>query len=83
MMVEPADLGDLDHITEVAGLDRPRDRRIHFQREVRSPTVIVAKVIADEPSQVMLAEYDDVIEKLASNRSDEPFDIRVLPRAPW
>lgn len=30
-----------------------------------------------------LAQHDDMIEALSSNRADHPFDERILPRRAW
>ncbi len=48
------------------------------------PDVVVeADVVANEPEQVALAEDDDVIDQLASDRSGEPLGEAVLTAFCW
>jgi hypothetical protein len=41
-------------------------------------------IVVQEPSKMPVKtsfiEYDDVVQALAANGSDDPFDIRTLPR---
>jgi hypothetical protein len=46
------------------------------QRLMRTGLVVEAAEIEDEARQVLLAEDEDVIEQLATERTDEP---RVVP----
>jgi hypothetical protein len=35
------------------------------------------------PAQVRFTEYDHVIEAVLPDRTDEPFDMAILPRRAW
>ena len=43
-------------------------------------TSLERSVSLEDTAQVRLAEHDKVVERFATNRSDEPFDVAVLPR---
>ena len=45
-----------------------------------SRVIIVAGVFIDDALKLAFARDDDVIEALATNRSDHPFAVAVLPR---
>lgn len=61
-------------------LDRPSARRILVQRQMRSQFVVIAGIGRKDPAQVSLAEDDDVIEALPSERADQSLRVPVLPR---
>ena len=42
--------------------------------------IVVRSVGLEDTAQVRLAEHDEVVERFATYRSDEPFDVAVLPR---
>jgi hypothetical protein len=42
--------------------------------------MIVIDILAKESPQVLLVEDNQVIETLAANTADDPFDVRALPR---
>ena len=79
-MVEPAGLWELDDLTEFRRFDFPRLRGILAERKMRTRNVVVVEVAAQNPSHVPFAEDDYVVEAFTPNRSDEAFDIRILPR---
>src|ERR1700736_4431695 len=46
--------------------------------------IVVRSVSLEDTAQVRLAEHDEMVERFATYRSDEPFDVAVLPRrARW
>ena len=45
--------------------------------------MIIVQVVSKDSPQVPLAQDNHVVETLTANRSDEPFDERVLPRRTW
>jgi hypothetical protein len=57
--------------------------RILLERLVRAHGVVVGPIHTEKPPQVVLAEHDDVVEALAANRADEPFDEGILPGRAW
>lgn len=60
-------------------LDRSPGRRVAVERHVGPFVVVEPDVLANEPSLSSLAENEDVIEQLASDRSDEPLSEAALP----
>ena len=48
-----------------------------------SHIVVIARVSLQGPAQVCLAQGDDMVDTLATDRSDQPFDEAVLPRRAW
>ncbi len=61
-------------------LERPAGGRI-ADRGVDSLRVVVVDVLAQQASQVVLAEHDDVVQKLPTYTSDEALGRSVLPWA--
>jgi hypothetical protein len=57
--------------------DRSLDRSILAQREMCSRFVVVRDVSPKDSTEVSLAEHDDVVETLPSDRADDSFDISV------
>jgi hypothetical protein len=55
-------------------------RGVLVQGQVRSAPVIVGEIGFEQTVQVSLVEHDDVIQTLAPHRTDQPFDVRGLPR---
>jgi ribosomal protein L25 (general stress protein Ctc) len=51
-------------------------------RRVRSGSQVVRDVFGHHTTQSGCVDDDDVVEALASNRSNQSFHIRVLPRRP-
>jgi hypothetical protein len=47
---------------------------------VHALAVVVLDVLEKEPSKVLLVEWDDVDEQLATNGPNPPFREAVLPR---
>ena len=42
--------------------------------------MVVLEVLTQDPEQMRLAQHDEVIKAFASDRSDQPLGISVLPR---
>ncbi len=61
-------------------LERPAGGRI-ADRGVDSLRVVVVDVLAQQASQGVLAEHDDVVQKLPTYTSDEALGRSVLPGA--
>jgi len=56
------------------------DRRVLLERLVRSRLHVAGNVPGEDPPQPCLVDGDDVIEALASNRTNDAFCVGVLPR---
>lgn len=78
-MMEPADFRAGDDGTDVGGRDWPRVWRVLVEGEMRPRSLVVRDIGAEEPSQMAFVEHDDVVEALTSDRSDDSFDIGILP----
>lgn len=50
---------------------------------MRAGSVVVIDVRRQDAAQVALVEDDEVIQTLATYRTDDPLDVRVLPRWSW
>ena len=48
-----------------------------------SHIVVIARVSLQGPAQMCLAQGDDMVDTLATDRSDQPFDEAILPRRAW
>jgi hypothetical protein len=60
-------------------LDRPTDRRIFVQRQMRSEFVVIAGVSAKDSTQVGVAKDDDMVEAFPADRADKSLRMPVLP----
>src|ERR1700731_2574235 len=50
---------------------------------MRSHAVVIVRIVFQNPAQMCLAQNNDVIQTLAPDRSDQPFDKAILPRRGW
>jgi hypothetical protein len=64
-------------------LDLSVDRGIAVVLHVAARFVVVDDVAMKQGAEVVFAQDDDVVEKLASNAPDQSFDVRVLPGRSW
>jgi hypothetical protein len=65
VMVQATDFLDLDDESSVDCMGLTPVRAVHRERLVRSPPVVVAEVVSEDPLQVPLADHDHVIEAFA------------------
>jgi hypothetical protein len=42
--------------------------------------IVVASILSQGPAQMRLAQHDDVVHALATDRADQPLGKRILPR---
>ena len=80
MMVQTADLWNLDHMAQRERLDGSGNGCVFFQRKMRPTTLVVFEVALQNSTQPGLMEDNDVIQALSSNRSDQSLEIGMLPR---
>src|SRR3954447_16174174 len=78
MVVETTEFTNLDHITFGAGLFSSELRSVFAERQMSAPAVVIGNIRRESTTQRALSEDDDVIQTLAANRTNEPFDIRPL-----
>ncbi len=79
-MMQAADLRNRDHSTAFRPFDLAFNRRIPIKRQVRPRFVVITEIGGENTATVGFVEHDDVIQTLASNRADQAFHKRVLPR---
>src|SRR5262245_61875831 len=61
-------------------LDRSMNGSVLVQGAMRPRFIIIVRVGLKDPAQVPLAQGDDIIDALATDRSDQPLGEAVLPR---
>ena len=77
-MMQPAEDRTRDDLAEP--LDGPMARRILVERQMRSEIVVIMNVGSKNPAQMGLAQDNDVIEAVPSDRADQPLGMPILPR---
>jgi hypothetical protein len=82
MVMQSANVRELEDRTPIRRVHRSRVRAIHVQRQVRAPTMVVVEVGSERPPEMALAEYDDVVEAVAADAADQAFNVGILPRTP-
>lgn len=79
-MMQTADLGDGDDPSDPARLDRAGVGAILAERKMRPHSMVVVGVRGEDAAQMAVVEDHDLIETLATNRTDHALDVSVLPR---
>src|SRR5919106_1738206 len=64
-------------------LNRAVQRGIFVQRAMNSRFILIARLGSQCAAQVRLAQHNDVVDALATDRSDQPLGEAVLPRRAW
>ena len=77
--MQPADFGNGEDAARIRELHTAWIRRIFVQREVRASSMIVADECLKVPEQAALVEHDHVVEALATDCANDPFDVGTLP----
>ncbi len=78
-MMQTTDLRYFDHSSHRWRLHRPGNRRIFRQAQVSARFLIIVKIGSQNAAQAALVEDEDMVETLAPNGADQPFDISILP----
>src|SRR5437667_6815318 len=78
-MMQTADLGYSNYGPERRRLNAPWDRSVPIQGEVGPRLVVVAGVFPEDPSEMVLAEDDQMVQAFSANGSDHPLHVGVLP----
>jgi len=63
--------------------DWPCQRCIFVQRQVSSGAIVIVGIGLQHAAQMRLAENDQMVQALSSDRSYQPFNIGILPRRTW
>jgi hypothetical protein len=86
-VMETTDFGDRDDRPGGSFRDRSAIGRVFLEAQVRSTPMIVPAVSREDAPKMRLVDDDHVIETLSSDRADQAFDVRILPRTrrstPW
>jgi hypothetical protein len=72
-MMESAKPGHRDDAAHRRRLDMASHRRVASERHVRAIRVVVRNVLAEDPTQVVLAEHDQVVDDLPTRRGHPSF----------
>ena len=78
-MVQSADFIDCYDHAMLHNL--PLNRTLFVEREMWARSVIVAEICGQRPFQMTSIKHNEVIQALPTYRSDQSFDMCVLPRA--
>ncbi len=62
-MMQATDFWNLDHIAERERLNRSADRRIFFERQMRTAPFVVFEIAVQYPAQPGLTEDNDVMSR--------------------
>ena len=71
VMLKSADIRKLDDLPKLWALDGSRIRTVHVQRPVDAPTMVVLKVAGQDALDMAVIQYDDVIQALSSDGTDQ------------
>src|SRR5262245_35189872 len=82
-MVKSTDLWNLDDPVRLVRLNCPTFWCVLIQRQVRAGFVIIAEIVFEQSAQMVVIEDDHMIQALATNASDHPLHVTILPRTPW
>jgi hypothetical protein len=56
------------------------ERRILVECKVRAHPIVVGGVVRRQMAKVPFPQHHDMVEALASDRANQPFNMTVLPR---
>jgi hypothetical protein len=81
-MVQPTEPGQRDGPRSICSRRTlAAGGRLLAKPEMRAVVVVIVDIIAEQPTQVALAEHDDMIEQLAADAADPALGDAVLPGA--
>lgn len=82
-MVQAADFSNLDHLSALWRLHGTWLRRVLVQGQVRPRSVIITQELANNASEVIFTEHDDVVEAVPAQGPDHSLHERRLPGTAW
>ena len=74
-MVQPTDAGNRDHVASVRQFDIARHWRVTIKRKMRPILMIIGEVRSQDSREVPFVENDEMIQALATDRTDESLDV--------
>ena len=81
MVMQAANIRELDDCAAIVRLHWSRVGTIHVQRQVCTPTMVVVEVPGENVPQVAFVQDNDVIEAVSPDATNQAFDVRILPWA--
>ena len=81
MVMQAANIRELDDRAAIGRLHWSRVGTIHVQRQVCTPTMVVVEVHGEDAPQVAFVQDNDVIQAVSPDAADHAFDVRILPWA--
>jgi hypothetical protein len=82
-MVKPADFGPRHDPSGAGRIDGASLGRVLAEREVGSRVLVVREVRSKHAPEMSLIEDDDVVQTLATDGSDDAFNVGILPGRAW
>ncbi len=82
-MVQTTDLREFHDVAATGRFHGPGIRRVLPESKVRPGSVVVAKVTEQNPPQMVFVENDHMVEAFTPDRTNDAFDIRILPWGTW
>src|SRR5262245_42994803 len=82
-MVKSTDLRNLNDPLRLVRLNCSTFWCVLIQRQVRAGFVIITEIIVEQSTQMVVIEDDHMIQTLATNASNHPLHVAILPRTPW
>jgi hypothetical protein len=79
-VMQAADLRNRSHGPALRCLDFSWNRGVAIQGQMRPRPVVIFKVLGKDSFQMQFVEYDHMIEAFSTDRPDQTFDERILPR---
>src|SRR5215468_723970 len=83
MVMKSTDFRQLPHRPYPPWLNDSRVGRVHRQRSMRTPGVIIAHVGAKQALQMLRVEHDDIVQTLTTDTADDPLTVGILPWTAW
>jgi hypothetical protein len=77
-MMQATDLRDGDHLSHSAWHDRARVRTILVERKMRAGALVIVDLRGQDAAQMALVEDHDLIQTLATYRTNHALDVSVL-----
>ncbi len=60
-------------------LNGTMERGVFGQGSVGSEFIVIVSIRGQDPAEVRFAQHHDMIQALSPDRTDEPFDVPILP----
>ena len=78
-MMQTADLGNREHATSLWPFNLTWRGRVPIERQVGPGVVVIVEIGMQNPFEEDVAQHDQVLETLTTDRADQSFAIRVPP----